>query len=106
MNRNNKVHIQVTHVTEDGKTIRIPFVPTIYKNTKEGPKPSQGGYWFPVLILDENRSDPCRMPIRLLDQRLREDKDRQAGERKQLDLAAILEAKRKVAEGFTIHVEG
>jgi hypothetical protein len=102
----NKVHIQLTHVTEDGKNIRVIWVPAIYKNTREGPKLLQGGYWFPVLILDANRSDPCRMPLRLLDQRLREDKERQAKERKELDLAAILEAKRKLNEGMTIHVEG
>lgn len=98
----NKVHILLTHLTEDGKQINIPWIPTQYRNSRDGAVVVKEGHWFPVLIIDENRSEPCRMPLRLLEQRTQDDKARQATERREFDRQAILDIKLRVATGHTI----
>ena len=102
-----RIHIMVTHFPESepykptGERIEIPWVPTDY--SRKGDAVLKEGFWFPVLVLDADRSNPCRMPIRLMDQRLPEQKQRMAAERKELDKFAILEAKRKHLAGMHIH---
>ena len=103
---NSLVNIKLTHYTEDGKLITIPFVPGDYRNTNKGLAVVKEPMWFPVLFHSPDRSDPCRMPLGLLNQRLPEDKGRQASERRELDKNTILALKKQAAEGMTIHVEG
>lgn len=94
------IHLKLSHLTEDGKLITIAYIPPTYKHTKKGPEIVDGSNWLAFLHLPDGRTEHCRMPVRLLDQRLREDKDRMAKERKEYDVQAIIAAKVKKAEGF------
>ena len=100
MNNLSNIHIKLTHYTEDGKQITIPWIPATYKPSKTGPQVNQPGHWMAFLHLTNGNTEPCRIPVRLVDQRTREDKARGSEERKAADIQAIIEAKVKKAQGF------
>ena len=94
------IHLKLSHYTDDGKLITVAYIPATYNHSKNGPVIADGSNWLSFLHLPDGRTEHCRMPFRLLDQRLREDKERMAKERKEYDVQAIIAAKVKKAEGF------
>jgi hypothetical protein len=100
MNDLKNIHIKLTHYTEDGKLITIPWIPATYKNTNKGKEVNQPGHWLAFLHLPNGSTEPCRIPVRLIEQRTREDKTRASEERKEADKQFIIAAKVSKAQGF------
>lgn len=95
-----EVHIKITTITEDNKKIDTVWIAPSFKNTHKGKEQVTPGHWLSFLQNPDGSSVPCRMPIRLVEQRTRDDKARMVGERMEQDRQAIIAAKVKKAEGF------